>query len=118
MAAELAAGAAGQGEGLAFRIVEAGYRLKIPMMYAAVLMLCLCGLALYGAFAELDRILYAGGGIGPKSEPEKGRCGLRETGVSFVHLSNKFLVIHIFAFFCVFFALGPGVDGSRRRSRP
>lgn len=57
VAAELAAGAAGQGEGLAFRIVEAGYRLKIPMMYAAVFLLCLCGLALYGAFAGLDRIL-------------------------------------------------------------
>ena len=57
VAAELAAGAAGQGEGLAFRIVEAGYRLKIPLMYAAVALLCLCGLALYGAFAELDRIL-------------------------------------------------------------
>jgi len=59
VAAELAAGAAGQGEGLAFRIVEAGYRLKIPMMYAAVVLLCLCGLALYGAFAGLDRILLA-----------------------------------------------------------
>jgi NitT/TauT family transport system permease protein len=57
VAAELAAGAAGQGEGLAFRIVEAGYRLKIPMMYAAVFLLCLSGLALYGAFAGLDRIL-------------------------------------------------------------
>ena len=57
VAAELAAGAAGQGEGLAFRIVEAGYRLKIPLMYAAVVLLCVCGLALYGAFAELDRIL-------------------------------------------------------------
>jgi NitT/TauT family transport system permease protein len=57
VAAELAAGAAGQGEGLAFRIVEAGYRLKIPLMYAAVVLLCVCGLALYGAFAGLDRIL-------------------------------------------------------------
>jgi NitT/TauT family transport system permease protein len=57
VAAELAAGAAGQGEGLAFRIVEAGYRLKIPMMFAAVALLCLCGLGLYGIFAGLDRIL-------------------------------------------------------------
>jgi NitT/TauT family transport system permease protein len=57
VAAELAAGAAGQGEGLAFRIVEAGYRLKIPLMYAAVVLLCVCGLALYGVFAGLDRIL-------------------------------------------------------------
>ncbi|MCW2316456.1 NitT/TauT family transport system permease protein [Rhodoblastus acidophilus] len=57
VAAELAAGAAGQGEGLAFRIVEAGYRLKVPTMYAAVLLLCLCGVALYGVLAGLDRIL-------------------------------------------------------------
>jgi NitT/TauT family transport system permease protein len=57
VAAELAAGAAGRGEGLAFRIVEAGYRLKIPLMFAAVALLCLCGMALYGALAGLDRIL-------------------------------------------------------------
>nr|WP_252393780.1 ABC transporter permease subunit [Candidatus Rhodoblastus alkanivorans] len=57
VAAELAAGASGQGEGLAFRIVEAGYRLKIPMMYAAVVLLCLCGVALYGGLAALDAIL-------------------------------------------------------------
>jgi NitT/TauT family transport system permease protein len=57
VAAELAAGVAGEGGGLAFRIVEAGYRLKVPMMYAAVALLCLCGLALYGVFAGLDRIL-------------------------------------------------------------
>ena len=57
VAAELAAGASGQGEGLAFRIVEAGYRLKIPMMYAAVALLCLCGVALYGGLAALDAVL-------------------------------------------------------------
>jgi NitT/TauT family transport system permease protein len=56
VAAELAAGAAGQGEGLAFRIVEAGYRLKIPLMFAAVALLCLCGLALYGALALASRV--------------------------------------------------------------
>jgi NitT/TauT family transport system permease protein len=57
VAAELAAGAAGQGEGLAFRIVEAGYRLKIPLMFAAVTLLCLCGVALYAALAALDYVL-------------------------------------------------------------
>jgi NitT/TauT family transport system permease protein len=57
VAAELAAGAAGRGEGLAFRIVEAGYRLKIPVMYAAVGLLCLCGVALYGGLAALGQIL-------------------------------------------------------------
>jgi NitT/TauT family transport system permease protein len=57
VAAELAAGAAGQGEGLAFRIVEAGYRLKISLMFAAVALLCLCGMALYGALAGLGHLL-------------------------------------------------------------
>jgi len=57
VAAELAAGAAGRGEGLAFRIVEAGYRLKIPMMFAAVALLCLCGLAFYGALAGLGQLV-------------------------------------------------------------
>ncbi len=57
VAAELAAGAAGRGEGLAFRIVEAGYRLKIPLMFAAVALLCLCGMALYGALSGLGYVL-------------------------------------------------------------
>jgi NitT/TauT family transport system permease protein len=57
VAAELAAGAAGRGEGLAFRIIEAGYRLKIPLMFAAVALLCLCGMALYGALSGLDHFL-------------------------------------------------------------
>lgn len=57
VAAELAAGAAGRGEGLAFRIVEAGYRLKIPMMFAAVALLCLCGLAFYGVLAGLGQLV-------------------------------------------------------------
>ena len=41
--AELAAGAAGQGAGLAFRIVEAGYRLDIPRMFAALALISLAG---------------------------------------------------------------------------
>jgi NitT/TauT family transport system permease protein len=57
VAAELAAGVAGRSEGLAFRIVEAGYRLKIPLMFAAVTLLCLCGMALYGALAALGHVL-------------------------------------------------------------
>ncbi len=56
VAAELAAGPAGSSEGLAFRIVESGYRLKIPLMFAAVTLLCFCGMALYAALAGLDRL--------------------------------------------------------------
>ena len=57
VAAELAAGAAGSGEGLAFRIVEAGYRLKIPLMFAAVALLCMCGMGLYGGLALASRVV-------------------------------------------------------------
>ena len=40
--AEIAAGSAGAGSGLAYRIVEAGYRLNIPRMFAALLLLSAC----------------------------------------------------------------------------
>ena len=54
--AELAAGAAGQGSGLAFRIVEAGFRLDIPRMFGALLLLSFAGLAIYGALALLSHL--------------------------------------------------------------
>jgi NitT/TauT family transport system permease protein len=47
IAAELAAGSAGQGAGLAFRIVEAGYRLNIPRMFAALTLISATGIAIY-----------------------------------------------------------------------
>jgi NitT/TauT family transport system permease protein len=55
--AELAAGASGQGSGLAFRIVEAGFRLDIPRMFAALTLISLSGLAIYGALAWLSNRL-------------------------------------------------------------
>ncbi len=55
--AELAAGASGQGTGLAFRIVEAGFRLDIPRMFAALALISLSGLAIYGALAWLSHLL-------------------------------------------------------------
>lgn len=45
--AEIAAGSAGQGSGLAFRIVESGYRLNIPRMFAALLLISLAGISIY-----------------------------------------------------------------------
>jgi NitT/TauT family transport system permease protein len=51
--AELAAGAAGQGTGLAFRIVEAGFRLDIPRMFGALALLSLTGMAIYAALSLL-----------------------------------------------------------------
>ncbi|MCX7900189.1 MAG: ABC transporter permease [Methylocystis sp.] len=58
--AELAAGASGQGTGLAFRIVEAGFRLDIPRMFAALALISLAGLAIYGALAALSHYLLSG----------------------------------------------------------
>ena len=58
--AELAAGASGQGTGLAFRIVEAGFRLDIPRMFAALALISLSGLAIYGALAALSHYLLRG----------------------------------------------------------
>ena len=49
--AEFVAGSAGQGSGLAFRIVESGYRLNIPRMFAALLMISFAGVILYFGFA-------------------------------------------------------------------
>lgn len=45
--AEFAAGSAGQGSGLAFRLLEAQYRLNLPRMFAALIMLCGTGIAIY-----------------------------------------------------------------------
>jgi NitT/TauT family transport system permease protein len=45
--AEIAAGSAGAGSGLAYRIAEAGYRLNIPRMFAALLLLSLAGVTIF-----------------------------------------------------------------------
>ncbi len=45
--AEIAAGSAGAGSGLAYRIAESGYRLNIPRMFAALLLLSLAGILIF-----------------------------------------------------------------------
>ena len=52
--AEFVAGSAGKGSGLAFRIVESGYRLNIPRMFAALILISLAGVLLYFSFAWLS----------------------------------------------------------------
>jgi NitT/TauT family transport system permease protein len=47
VAAEIAAGAAGAGSGLAYRISESSYRLNIPRMFAALLLLSVAGIVIY-----------------------------------------------------------------------
>lgn len=45
--AEIAAGSAGAGSGLAYRIAESGYRLNIPRMFAALVLLSAAGIVIY-----------------------------------------------------------------------
>ena len=45
--AEYVAGTGGVGSGLAFRILEAGYRLQIPRMFAALFLIALTGVVIY-----------------------------------------------------------------------
>jgi NitT/TauT family transport system permease protein len=45
--AEIAAGSAGAGSGLAYRIAESGYRLNIPRMFAALFLLSVAGIAIF-----------------------------------------------------------------------
>jgi NitT/TauT family transport system permease protein len=52
--AEIAAGSAGSGSGLAYRIVESGFRLNIPRMFAALLLISLTGVALFALMAGLS----------------------------------------------------------------
>src|SRR5215475_12136332 len=55
--AEIAAGAAGAGSGLAYRISESGYRLNIPRMFAALVLLALAGIVIYFALSLLSYLL-------------------------------------------------------------
>ncbi len=45
--AEFAAGSAGAGSGLAFRLLEAQYRMNIPRLFAALILLSLLGVAIF-----------------------------------------------------------------------
>jgi NitT/TauT family transport system permease protein len=55
--AEIAAGSAGAGSGLAYRIAESGYRLNIPRMFAALLLLSVAGVAIFFALSALSHMI-------------------------------------------------------------
>jgi NitT/TauT family transport system permease protein len=55
--AEIAAGSAGAGSGLAYRIAESGYRLNIPRMFAALLLLSVAGIVIYGLLALTSHLM-------------------------------------------------------------
>lgn len=55
--AELVAGTGGSETGLAYRILEAGYRLEIARQMAALVLLALTGMAIYFSLDRLSRLL-------------------------------------------------------------
>jgi NitT/TauT family transport system permease protein len=55
--AEIAAGSAGAGSGLAYRIAESGYRLNIPRMFAALLLLSVTGIVIHFALSLLSWLM-------------------------------------------------------------
>ena len=68
--AEMAASSAGAGSGLAYRIAESGYRLNIPRMFAALVLLSVAGIVIYFALALILAPVAAAlarkrGGAGP-----------------------------------------------------
>jgi NitT/TauT family transport system permease protein len=55
--AEFVAGTGGSESGLAYRILEAGYQLKIPRVFAALLMISLSGIAIFLATSWISHLL-------------------------------------------------------------
>ncbi len=55
--AEYVAGTGGIGSGLAFRILEAGYRLNIPRMFAALFLIAFLGVVIFMATTTLNWVL-------------------------------------------------------------
>ena len=55
--AEIAAGSAGAGSGLAYRIAESGYRLNIARMFAALLLLSAAGIVIYVLLALTSHLV-------------------------------------------------------------
>ena len=55
--AEIAAGSAGAGSGLAYRIVESQYRLNIPRLFAALGLLAMTGVIIFLAMSALSHLL-------------------------------------------------------------
>jgi NitT/TauT family transport system permease protein len=55
--AEFVAGTGGSSSGLAYRILEAGYQLKIPRVFAALIMISLSGIAIFLATSWISHLL-------------------------------------------------------------
>lgn len=55
--AEFVAGSGGSSSGLAYRILEAGYQLKIPRMFAALIMISVSGIAIFLTISWVSHML-------------------------------------------------------------
>lgn len=55
--AEFAAGSAGAGSGLAFRLLESQYRLNIPRLFAALILLSLTGVVIFALTSLVSHLL-------------------------------------------------------------
>lgn len=53
---EFAAGQAGDNAGLAFRLLEAQYRLNMPRLFACLILLAMLGVAIYGLTSLLSKL--------------------------------------------------------------
>ena len=76
--AEIAAGSAGAGSGLAYRIAESGYRLNIPRMFAALLLLSLAGVAIFFALSALSHLACAAGTRARSAASARFECQLHD----------------------------------------
>jgi NitT/TauT family transport system permease protein len=57
--AEFVAGTGGQSAGLAYQILLAGIQLNIPRLFAALILITVCGVALFGAVVLISRLALA-----------------------------------------------------------
>lgn len=55
--AEFAAGTAGAGSGLAFRLIESQFRLNIPRLFAALILLSLTGVLIFAVTSAISHLL-------------------------------------------------------------
>lgn len=58
--AEFVAGTGGTGSGLAYQILQAGFQLNIPRLFAALLLITLTGILLFWMMSALSRAMLAG----------------------------------------------------------
>jgi NitT/TauT family transport system permease protein len=56
IAAEFVAGTGGQGSGLAFQILQAGYQMNMPRLFAALFLISAAGLVIYLALAGISHL--------------------------------------------------------------